>query len=195
MNWLKGKSMPKYIKKKISLSMKGHSHSLEHNRKVGDALRGIPKSKQMIENFKKAHQTETYKEKIANYWTKEKRKERGEKIIGRKHSKETRIKMSNRMKREKNPNWKGGITPSMEEIRDCVEYKLWRESVFERDNFTCIWCGQRGGRLEADHVKSFADYPALRFAIDNGRTLCKECHKKTDSYGWKSINNKKNGKT
>lgn len=85
-----------------------------------------------------------------------------------------------------NFNWRGGIYPINLRIRKSLEYRLWRESVFKRDNYTCIWCGKVGGKLHADHIKSFSEYPELRFAIDNGRTLCFECHKKTDNYGRKN---------
>lgn len=80
------------------------------------------------------------------------------------------------------PNWKGGLTTENAKIRNSRAYKRWRKSVFERDKYTCVWCGQVGGSLEADHIKPFALHPELRLAISNGRTLCVPCHKKTDTY-------------
>jgi len=85
---------------------------------------------------------------------------------------------------DKHYAWKGGVTDINLKIRKSIEYKLWRTAVFERDNYTCIWGGkEHGNRLEADHIKSFSAYPELRFAIDNGRTLCRDCHRKTTNFG------------
>lgn len=81
--------------------------------------------------------------------------------------------------------WRGGISSETNLARHSLEYKLWREAVYKRDNYTCIECGQTRGNLNADHIKPFAYFPELRFSIENGRTLCHECHKKTDTYGWK----------
>lgn len=92
---------------------------------------------------------------------------------------------------KRHPFWKDGITPINIKVRTSLEYKLWRKAIFERDNWTCIWCGKRGVELHVDHIKSFALYPELRFAIDNGRTLCKRCHKKTKTYGWKIMHSNK----
>lgn len=108
-------------------------------------------------------------------------------MYGKKHTKETIEKMKGKNHTgANNPNWREGITPVNAKIRNSIEYRLWREAVFERDNWTCRWCGQRGGKLVADHIKPFALFPELRFAIDNGRTLCYRCHLTTKTYGGNS---------
>jgi 5-methylcytosine-specific restriction endonuclease McrA len=53
----------------------------------------------------------------------------------------------------------------------------WRMRIFERDNYICQLCKKRGGKLEAHHIKSFKYHKNLRYKIENGITLCKECHK------------------
>lgn len=102
---------------------------------------------------------------------------------------EQRKKWASGVRGKKHWKWRGGITSENNKIRHSIEYRLWRISVFERDKYTCIWCGikgsQTGGYLQADHIKPFAYYPELRFAIDNGRTLCRDCHRKTHTYGKK----------
>lgn len=70
----------------------------------------------------------------------------------------------------------GRITPEDKRIRRTIEYKKWRKAVFQRDNYTCLICGEVGGELNAHHIKSFKKYPELRLEVNNGITLCISCH-------------------
>lgn len=69
------------------------------------------------------------------------------------------------------------FTPSQLRDRTSPEYKLWRISVFERDNYTCQSCGKRGCKLNAHHIKPWSLFPCDRYDVNNGITLCTDCHK------------------
>ena len=166
----KGTKMSMEARKKISKSLIGNSralgfkHTKETRKKVSNSLIGNKYSL----GFKHTNET---KKKLSEI-----RK-------GRRFSLSHRKNMSG----EKHWNWKGGISPYNESLRKSVEYKMWRKSIFERDGYTCQWCGIVGGTLHADHIKPFSTHPELRLAIDNGRTLCKNCHMKTDTYAGRVI--------
>lgn len=102
---------------------------------------------------------------------------------GRKLTSKQRQQISERVSGSKSIFWKGGISPLNERIRKSGAYQEWRKSVFERDDYTCQECKQRGGELHADHIKQFAYFPELRFVLSNGRTLCVNCHRQTETYG------------
>ena len=133
-------------------------------------------------------------------------------MIGKKRPDNEKIKISNTMKRKglkgpirygKDCNfWKGGVNKINKSvsrlIRDSKEYEDWRKAVMERDDFTCQKCGERGGKLNADHypfsfsvllgtvkgiTKDFVERGDLKvlsffWDVENGRTLCKDCHRK-----------------
>lgn len=94
-------------------------------------------------------------------------------------------------------NWKGGTKPLRKQIMQTSMYRFWRHTVYERNNWTCQFCGVRGGRLQADHIKPFhkivsenkiTSVQEAKMCIElwdvlNGRTLCIPCHKQTETYG------------
>jgi hypothetical protein len=68
--------------------------------------------------------------------------------------------------------------------RNMPEYAEWRRSVFERDNWRCQECGSTR-KLNAHHIKRWVSHPELRFDVNNGVTLCFDCHtKKHPHIGW-----------
>jgi hypothetical protein len=177
-------------RRKLSVAMKNQSTESKENR--AKALRG---KKRTIEQRKRmslarlklkiklspeeiANRTEVRRK---NGWNKnpEETKRRmslnnARANLGKKFSKETNKRKG--LKKEKNPAWRGGITTEFELIRKSLEYKLWRQSIFERDNFTCQKYGTIGGKLIAHHINNFAEKEELRLAINNGITLSKKAH-------------------
>lgn len=152
---------------KMSAAKRGKSLSAEHRAKVSASLIG---------NKRRAGTTQSP----------ETRARMSAARTGRVDSPETRARKSECKLRERNPmygrrgaevpGWKGGVTPANAAARLTVEYKEWRISVFQRDDYTCQGCGTRGVLLHAHHIKGFADYPELRTILDNGLTLCEPCH-------------------
>lgn len=94
--------------------------------------------------------------------------------------------MRKRLTGENNSRWKGGITNGNDKIRQSFEYRKWRIAVYQRDYYTCQGCEKVGGKLNAHHIKSFAHYQELRFDINNGVTLCEDCHQLTDNFAGKN---------
>lgn len=167
-------------KAKISLSKinkKRAPFSSEWKQKISDGLKNSGAGKYV--------RTQEIKEKArVQFLGKKLPKEHAEKVVN--------ALVSTNKKRIgiKHHNWKGGITTENHKIRNSSEYARWRTLVFERDNYTCVICYARSGigkavLLQADHIKQFAHFKELRFELSNGRTLCVECHKKTDTYGKK----------
>lgn len=82
------------------------------------------------------------------------------------------------MRGDKHPHWKGGISPQRILDMSRTEYTSWKVSVFEKDNYTCVKCGETNKKLlQADHIKMYATHPELRYDVQNGQTLCKSCHR------------------
>ena len=177
--------------------MWGKHHSKEAKRKMSEAKKG-DKNHNYGKKFSDKHRrklSEATRGENNPLWGKHRSKEVKAKISkankGKCPSEETRQKMSEARKLkigDKSPAWKAGITPFRIKICKTDKYQNWRNAVFERDDYTCQDCGAKNGNgkavfLNAHHILAFAKYPEKRFDIDNGLTLCVECHNKTKSKG------------
>lgn len=93
---------------------------------------------------------------------------------------------------EKNHNWKGGKTPLILSIRNSPKNISWRNEIFARDNYNCQYCKNiKKHNINAHHIKELSclvhenkinsleeAYECdLFWDINNGITLCEECHK------------------
>ena len=78
-------------------------------------------------------------------------------------------------------DWNGFVTPEHTRARQNIEYLNWRKAVFERDGYKCQCCGDKSRKghpvtLQAHHLDGFAKNESLRYDVNNGITLCYNCH-------------------
>ena len=104
---------------------------------------------------------------------------------------ETKRKLSKIAKKRIGPNsprWKGGVRNSTQRLRYCDAYKAWQLDVFRRDGFRCQDCGVKSRVLHAHHLKPVSQYPEFIYNVENGVTLCPQCHS-LRHYGKVSVGN------
>lgn len=184
-------------KKNISKALKGRKKppfSQEHRNKIGLGNKGKIISKEIREKISNANKGRKISEEAKIKISKANKGRRSffkgktyKEIYGDSYGEQKKIRSEAHKKR-----WIGKRIISDRNSKHLTqwEYREWRKAVFERDNYTCQKCGDRSREknrilLNAHHIKSWAKYPKLRFNINNGRTLCVDCHKKTDNYGRK----------
>lgn len=71
-------------------------------------------------------------------------------------------------------------------FRKTKEYRDWKNSVKKRDK-KCMKCGATIN-LHVHHIYNYKDYPLLRIDINNGITLCGNCHTEYHSKFGKNSN-------
>ena len=101
--------------------------------------------------------------------------------IGHVPSEEVRRKISATLQGKDYDEWSGFSSSERRLEMNKKEYINWRNSIFERDNYTCQSCDRRSGdgytiKLESHHILRWKDYPELRYEVANGITLCTDCH-------------------
>jgi len=169
--------------KQLRKKQLGYINSPETREKMSQAKLG--KRGEETNHFGKKH-SDASKEKMSKA-TKSRKPNR----LGKTHSEASKEKISiarkNKAVGKNNGNYKNGEYTAENQKNSwhnikSFEYRQWRKAVYERDEYTCKGCGQVGGYLTAHHIKSWAKYPELRFNVDNGITLCEECHKVSDNY-------------
>jgi len=144
----------------------------QYRKKLSEARRGLKRSEETRKKMSKVAMSHSVSKE-----TREKLRKANE---GKHHAEESRRKMSESKRGkymgEESSQWKGGISSENQRIRSSAGFRLWREAIFRRDNYTCQKCDRRGRKLHPHHIQNFSEYSEFRFSINKGVTICKKCH-------------------
>jgi hypothetical protein len=93
------------------------------------------------------------------------------------HLKSVSVKMTG-APRESHPSFKKELTEEHRLYKRLVpNYKEWIRTVLKRDKFTCQCCKKyNSGKLNAHHLDGYHWCIEKRTDVDNGVTLCEQCH-------------------
>ena len=194
---LKGRSVPEEVRRKISESTKGEKNhnfgkamSEDQKRKLSKAMKGKYAGEKCYWYGK--HLTEETKKKLSEaekgkYISDETKKKlsdvgKGDKnpFYGKHHSEESKRKISESHKGEKSYNWKGGISY----LPYCLKFnEEFKEKIRSKFNNECFICGKserkNGKKLSVHHVSYNKDC-----LCDGSKCyfvpLCISCHLKTN---------------
>jgi thymidylate synthase (FAD) len=75
---------------------------------------------------------------------------------------------------ERSNFWKGGVTPERKNIARWTREQA--PVVHKKCDYTCYFCGIRGGELHVHHIKSVVGFPELARNFDNLTSVHKHCH-------------------
>lgn len=121
--------------------------------------------------------TEDHKKNLSN--VAKKRTGNRNNFFGKKHTEETKKKISEKTKQrvgERNPNYKDGSYKRRPRDFKVAEFTRLRNFVFNRDKYTCKYCGCMGGHLHAHHKIPFWISEKAFLDPDNLVTVCTKCH-------------------
>jgi 5-methylcytosine-specific restriction endonuclease McrA len=60
--------------------------------------------------------------------------------------------------------------------------EIFRTKVFERDGYVCRVCSKKSDILDAHHITDRNEMPNGGYVLENGISLCSECHLKAEQY-------------
>jgi predicted transcriptional regulator len=166
------------------------------------AVKRLLKDKRVLRTQKQAQQqrdNSNYKNKVVSEKTRaimsdlaKTRTGNKNSFFGKKHSKDVKDKLSKIAKDRQgklNPNYRHGKNIRRPRDFKTGEFTPIRKFIFNRDNYTCVISGQKGGHLHAHHLLPFWVMPEAFLDVDNLITVSTSCHFKIcHNENWQSFN-------